>query len=1576
MPLSKSTSTSLSCGDAEEDGRDERQILLRMFTLSASCYSKVQRKVSQCKERRLRACYAATHQQTPSSSSSSSPQVMTTTPATVATDSSSSSSLVSTRIMEAPLKAFDSSDLTDGLLSRCGNEEDSNSTAPSAPAFPDTTSDSVLVDGTTPRRTVQKAAQPASTSWQNAHMRRPSANLKTANRVNVRRTLSTLEQQRFHTASTSTLTSNVTSTPTAALPPLSSLPLHASGSSSDGAETRETSTITTPSSISPSAAQQGEVLLPSLEVAATSDAVAGREPHFQSPRDGLTHTFSAFVERLTGHSTSASPQLQPLLPEIAHGTGLPDLHRTPGALDPPPPPYGELMTTQKRQWLPGSFHSRQDLLAHIRFFEPWTVVACHCWRRGSAPSDLTLQTEQKTRLSCPSGSPTTGDADTVSASLVPQLLESGRAPRCCCSLPSSPSTTTAAADDGKTLTETAMASDRVDAVLPSWSYATSHVADAPSCPCGCVSRSCGIFPSTLAEHWTFSRLWRDAGAMGQSTVAAAVAQTRLVKEKSLRYVRVQLRATVVEDTHVVAPSASAEARQVRLRQMVHEFEETSVLGTSVLRGLLNDAAMQLFCYAEPSVLVDAAGLQSENSTATLDESSCLHSSGKTAVDEGAATPVAGEADISTVPLSLNICTTHRKVEGNASSPTSPSRTQSCRSAHRSRLSCLDRARSSPEVQVEVKLLVHFTTSALMPNDREAAERQPHAIDAAAAAMMIYVALRKVLYLPLLLSGQTTGLSISNDLTDMLEEATGSVPVGESKDGRPASGDASMAPLRWTAVPVDAVRRLGGLPPLPAQPCVPSQRPESEVEGASRESPLDGALTPQSPTRETGLAETVIGGGTAASPQMDSGVPDGIEEELGAGPKEKAVVAQEDGLERETVDAAELTAPLLEAVRDAFAAMRAICSHCAAIQSSVEAEEKKWSAVKLSTFPHQEYKTLLMHDTVAVLLHSFMATSISADCWNASTGSSSSLVSQPTPEVEPTAATELRRVRKAYSDWWREAVVAPLEAVELFMTTNTSVTVESIRGGAAAKDKTTNSSSLPSSQVLRTDGSRLPVVGGQVVVKGCRRSNRKDKRAATVDTAQVPFASLRSAAEALLPALGLAHEGQRRLLIAAADAAHPQSDSETWDITTTTATAGRVVMVGSPAVIRDFRQRVAAIAVAGQTFGADITNEMARWAELQKCFKGKEAWWREWIASCVACRSTFTTEGVRREALLGGCLKAGQKLVLRIERAAAVSSSEPRIDDAPEVEAVSASDSSLPCDGAAYATLHTFAASCVSGVASATAPVLSKSSLPVLHTRGGSAVEGEGEGDEGCSSSSDQSYDTSNLQRRLRNGVVLGPHSRQISSLTIVSDGVAPGVAVAASSALAMPLMSSSSASSQSGTATVSSNTALSSTATSPRPTRGHAAAATVGLQKPPLHTMAKQRSANAVGGSHRSNSGLTDAVIQGVNRSGSLQRDPSRVEGLMSPTTRASGETPTQLRKSTSASTLWLQGSRMEGAEASPDSSGQFPVSRRRGTASDGARAAVARKPLEGLGADVALLQQAMPFAVIGAVFLILLFFL
>ncbi|CBZ31776.1 cysteine peptidase B (CPB) [Leishmania donovani] len=353
-------------------------------------------------------------------------------------------------------------------------------------------------------------------------------------------------------------------------------------------------------------------------------------------------------------TTPPPPQPQLSLPIDSAFRSVPSLPPPPT----PPPPYVATPVPQAT-FGAGTFTTAQDLVAHVRLLLPWTVVAAKRRRRmlGGADefaNDLALSPLSSSWRPIPAASERATSANSPSSAQSPQ--------RRVLSTDSAATTNSSSFMDD----EVTLVSDRVDAVLPTWAYLSSHIADAApptlvlSVPTFALARddsltmtstgsgrhrrthspqsstassvvggvpppllsmaaaplimdertdrqSC-LYPYELAEACALARLRRP-----KSKTAAAAASAR----SSLHLLRLELQVDVQHIPPTVRNVAPAQ-RQCILDQALTEFTLTGVLSTTVLRGVLNDAALRLLASVDDEVLRRIAGEVDQASQAEVE----------------------------------------------------------------------------------------------------------------------------------------------------------------------------------------------------------------------------------------------------------------------------------------------------------------------------------------------------------------------------------------------------------------------------------------------------------------------------------------------------------------------------------------------------------------------------------------------------------------------------------------------------------------------------------------------------------------------------------------------------------------------------------------------------------------------------------------------------------------------------------------------------------------------------------------------------------------------------------------------
>ncbi|CAJ1017311.1 hypothetical protein, conserved [Leishmania lindenbergi] len=433
----------------------------------------------------------------------------------------------------------------------------------------------------------------------------------------------------------------------------------------DGAGVGEHARVTTSSQAS-ARGRLGSALAP--EVPSPSAAVAPRTPaegtqvntDAEFPRSPVVRTFGAFLQlmqpappppipvvSLSDSQTARSEPCSTVRDSVAgNGQQFPTIPPLPPPL-PLPPPYGETPAPQTA-FGAGTFASAQDLVAHVRLLLPWMVFASKKRRRvvGGADGladDLAMSLLSLSSLPIPAALERTTRADSLSFS---QPQQRGAPPTRSAAI-----TCRSTFVDGKVT----LVSDHVDAVLPTWAYLSSHIADAVppmhviSVPTVALARDDSLTIASTGScrhrcsynhHSSMANSIVGGVATSLSSTAAnplivdelvdrqsclyphglaeacALAQLRRLKPKtatagasaqsSLRFLRLELQVDVRHIPPTVRGVAPAE-RQCMLDQALTEFTLTGVLPTTVLRGVLNDAALRLLASVDEQVLRQVAG---------------------------------------------------------------------------------------------------------------------------------------------------------------------------------------------------------------------------------------------------------------------------------------------------------------------------------------------------------------------------------------------------------------------------------------------------------------------------------------------------------------------------------------------------------------------------------------------------------------------------------------------------------------------------------------------------------------------------------------------------------------------------------------------------------------------------------------------------------------------------------------------------------------------------------------------------------------------------------------------------------
>ncbi|KAG5485231.1 hypothetical protein CUR178_06591 [Leishmania enriettii] len=314
---------------------------------------------------------------------------------------------------------------------------------------------------------------------------------------------------------------------------------------------------------------------------------------------------------------------------------------------PTPPPYVETPALQAA-FSAGAFTSAQHLVAHVRLLLQWTVVAARRRRRVVVSGDdlageVALTSLSSSPLPIASASERASNTNTSSLSYPPHH--------------GAPSTGSAATTRSSHFVDgdVALVSDRVDAVLPTWAYLSSHIADATPpallmpTPTGALARGEPLTAASAGgslHRGSHSRnssmassivggvpdpllLMSAAPAIVDERVdrgsclypyglaeACALAQRQKLASKtaagaasalsSLHLLRLELQVDVERVSPAVRNVAPVE-RQRMLDQALAEFSLTGVLPATVLRGVLNDAALRLLGGVDNEVLRRVAG---------------------------------------------------------------------------------------------------------------------------------------------------------------------------------------------------------------------------------------------------------------------------------------------------------------------------------------------------------------------------------------------------------------------------------------------------------------------------------------------------------------------------------------------------------------------------------------------------------------------------------------------------------------------------------------------------------------------------------------------------------------------------------------------------------------------------------------------------------------------------------------------------------------------------------------------------------------------------------------------------------
>lgn len=594
-------------------------------------------------------------------------------------------------------------------------------------------------------------------------------------------------------------------------------------------------------------------------------------------RELSSATFSGASEK-SALSTSSMPQTPLLLPP------------------PPPPPYAEVPLPRANVGA-GTFTTAQGLVGHVRLAQRWTILALRRWHRphgaGAAADSPPL----------PPTATASGGADgsETSATDLPMLYQRqpssllGR--KRCASCRAAAAAAAVAAMCGPLLQdgEATLVSDRVDAVLPAWAFLASHAADSvstnlasswlpqtmplaseagssasstpnhrsrrsrnssfgssvASVPPGVgwglsdgesvpakerLDREACIFPYELAEACALGRLRRGSRTRRSSSCPGG----------SLHLLRLEF----LLDVQHIPPtirSVSAEERQALLEHALEDFTDSGVLPTTVLRSVLNDAALRLLSSVDAVVLRRIAGDDTAADEAEAREESA-------ASDDDDATPSCAHV----APLSLQVHTVQGDLSaaGDASSAAAvpPARSLTTNSVHSAGASTTSgdadslwpisiTAAPATPTQLIITVLVHVSgasSTSIETLDEKAAEvddsaksaasSQPTAAtpptspssasprDGGAPAMTNEVALEvaqvvlsHLFPLPFALSRYATKLAVSSEVNyDALCSASDGSPEAAAAEAEKAEGSSETekdcaaspsAPQPWTWVDV-------------------------------------------------------------------------------------------------------------------------------------------------------------------------------------------------------------------------------------------------------------------------------------------------------------------------------------------------------------------------------------------------------------------------------------------------------------------------------------------------------------------------------------------------------------------------------------------------------------------------------------------------------------------------------------------------------------------------------------------------------------------------------------------------------
>ncbi|GET86056.1 hypothetical protein, unknown function [Leishmania tarentolae] len=452
----------------------------------------------------------------------------------------------------------------------------------------------------------------------------------------------------------------------------------------------------------PEVSRRAVLSAPAMPVENTQGKIDTRFP--DSP--AVVNTFAAFLQLMQpapsppsltvprpGSTTTSAAPCSTVQDSVADN--IQSSFRMPSPPPPPPLlPYTETLAPQAA-FGAGSFTTPQHLVARVRLLLPWTVIAVKRRRRmvggvDEVANDFTLPLLSSSLLPIPAASEcaTSANSPSFAQPLQRRVL----------------STDSAVTPDRSCFTddEVVLVSDRVDAVLPTWAYLSSHIADvttstlllsvpsaalagdnstmtstgssrqrrsqsppssmassvvsgvpppllsitaAPLVVDELVERQSCLYPYELAEACALARLRRRKSKTAAATPSA---------QSSLHLLRLELQVDVQHVLPTVGNVAPAK-RQCILDQALAEFTLTGVVPTTVLRGVLNDAALRLLASVDDDVLLRIAGEVDQASHLEIEP----HDSG-TASISAVPTVTAQACCQRVVPLSLHVHTLQRE----------------------------------------------------------------------------------------------------------------------------------------------------------------------------------------------------------------------------------------------------------------------------------------------------------------------------------------------------------------------------------------------------------------------------------------------------------------------------------------------------------------------------------------------------------------------------------------------------------------------------------------------------------------------------------------------------------------------------------------------------------------------------------------------------------------------------------------------------------------------------------------------------------------------------------------------------